>query len=231
MAQHDLTVDNASSRAVRADLNSALQALGSTSSGAGAPGTTFSGQLWFETDTNRFRMRNNANSGWLDIGYIDQADGLEIYDGTKVVNSAGAETARLDTHLQSAWDAGVSSSARLISPTNLKGAIGAQVGDSVSAGRLASAWANIDGATISDDYNISSVTSIGTGTYSVNIDDNMDNSLYAVFGSAFAPSAALRYRYISIGTRSVSAFQVFRQSGLAESGRYFLAVFGDNASL
>jgi len=49
MSQHDMTVDNAGAATVRVDINSALQALASTSSGATAPTTTFANQLWYDT--------------------------------------------------------------------------------------------------------------------------------------------------------------------------------------
>lgn len=73
MSQHDMTVDNGSGLGVRADINSALQALASLSSGASAPSPTFPCQLWADTGTSRLKRRNAANSAWVDEGPLDAA--------------------------------------------------------------------------------------------------------------------------------------------------------------
>lgn len=71
MSQHDMTVDNGSGLGVRADINAALQALASLSSGASAPSPTFPTQLWADTGNSRLKRRNAANSAWLDLGPLD----------------------------------------------------------------------------------------------------------------------------------------------------------------
>jgi hypothetical protein len=68
MAQHDYTINNASGAAVRTDLNSALSAIATANSGATAPATTYSYQLWADTGTTKLRIRNGANSAWIEIG-------------------------------------------------------------------------------------------------------------------------------------------------------------------
>jgi hypothetical protein len=71
MSQHDFTVDNGAGVAVRADINLALKALASQSSGASAPSPTFPAQVWADTGTGRLKQRNAANSAWVDKGPID----------------------------------------------------------------------------------------------------------------------------------------------------------------
>lgn len=71
MSQHDMTVDNGAGLAVRADINLALKALASQSSGATAPSPTFPCQIWADTGTSRLWRRNSANTAWLDMGPID----------------------------------------------------------------------------------------------------------------------------------------------------------------
>ena len=71
MSQHDMTVDNGAGVAVRADINLALKALASQSSGASAPSPTFPAQVWADTGTGRLKQRNAANSAWVDKGPID----------------------------------------------------------------------------------------------------------------------------------------------------------------
>lgn len=81
MSQHDLDIANQGFAAFRADLNNALQALGSLSSGDTAPATPYANQLWYETDTNTLHIRNEANSAWLDLMVIDQSTGSPSFTG------------------------------------------------------------------------------------------------------------------------------------------------------
>ncbi|CAN7418848.1 hypothetical protein LJR277_002577 [Pseudomonas sp. LjRoot277] len=71
MSQHDMDVANAPGITFRTDMNAALQALASQSSGAAAPSTTFPCQVWADTGTNRLKKRNSANTAWLDMGALD----------------------------------------------------------------------------------------------------------------------------------------------------------------
>ena len=50
---------------------------------------------------------------------------ISIIDGTRVRTTAGAETARVDTHSDSTWETGTNTSARLVSPAQVKAAIDA----------------------------------------------------------------------------------------------------------
>ena len=71
MSQHDFAIADPSGQNVRQATENALQALASTNKGPALSSTTYAGELALEDDVNILRMRNNANSGWLDIGYID----------------------------------------------------------------------------------------------------------------------------------------------------------------
>ena len=66
-----MNIANQTSANARADINNALGALVSLSSGTSAPSTTFANMLWYETDTNTLYIRNEANSGWVTIGIIN----------------------------------------------------------------------------------------------------------------------------------------------------------------
>jgi hypothetical protein len=72
MSQHDFNIANQGFPATRADLNNALQALASNSSGDAEPSTTFANQWWYETDTNTLKLRNEANNAWLSFATVDQ---------------------------------------------------------------------------------------------------------------------------------------------------------------
>ena len=75
MSQNDFTIADQTFPNFRADLNLALQALASLSSGATAPTVPFANQLWYETDTNTLWIRNELNTAWLDLLRIDQTTG------------------------------------------------------------------------------------------------------------------------------------------------------------
>ena len=74
MSQHDGVIDNQSFPNFRSDLNNALAALISTSSGASAPSTTYASQLWYDTATDLLKMRNEDNDAWITIAYLDQTN-------------------------------------------------------------------------------------------------------------------------------------------------------------
>jgi len=67
MSQHALTIANQAGASFRSDLVNALQALGSQSSGASAPATTYAYQWWADTTTGILKQRNAANSAWISV--------------------------------------------------------------------------------------------------------------------------------------------------------------------
>lgn len=84
MSQNDFNIANQGFPSFRSDLNSALQALASLSSGDTAPTTTYANQLWYETDTNTLYIRDEANSAWLALMVIDQATGSPSFTAGNV---------------------------------------------------------------------------------------------------------------------------------------------------
>jgi len=86
MSQHDINIANQGFPAFRADLNNALAALVSNSSGATAPTTTFAHQFWLDTSTtpNRLRQRNADNDAWIEVGRLDQV--ADTYQAAAVVD-------------------------------------------------------------------------------------------------------------------------------------------------
>ena len=74
MAQHDMNIANQGFPATRADLNNALQALVSNSSGTSAPSTTFANQWWYDTTNNKMYLRNEANNAWIEVFTLDQTN-------------------------------------------------------------------------------------------------------------------------------------------------------------
>jgi len=70
MAQADLNVANASGASFRQDINNQLLALGTLQSGASAPSTTYAYMPWADTANDRLKVRNSANSAWIEVGTL-----------------------------------------------------------------------------------------------------------------------------------------------------------------
>ena len=103
MSQHDFNIANQSFPATRTDLNNALAALASTSSGDAEPGTTYANQLWYETDTDTLKIRNEANNGWvtvltLDTGVTATATELNYNDVTTLGLSEASKVVTADAN-------------------------------------------------------------------------------------------------------------------------------------
>jgi hypothetical protein len=68
MSQHDMSIEDGPGLNVRENMNLAIQALVSLSSGPTEPQTIFPGQLWLDTTIQPdglLRMRNLLNSAWI----------------------------------------------------------------------------------------------------------------------------------------------------------------------
>lgn len=95
MSQHDFTIANQSFPGFRSDLNNALQALATHSSGASAPSPTFSYQIWVDTTTNPaiLKLRNGDNDAWIPLGNIDTStDTFSLVTGAALTGQATAAT-------------------------------------------------------------------------------------------------------------------------------------------
>lgn len=69
--QNDFIIANSSGASVRQDLNNALQALVSNSSGATAPATTYAYQFWSDTTAGQLKQRNSTNDAWIVVAELD----------------------------------------------------------------------------------------------------------------------------------------------------------------
>ena len=91
MSQNDFTIANQTFPNTRADINSALQALASTSSGSSAPSTTFANQLFYNTTSNLLQIRNEDNDAFITIAELDQTN-----DTVEYVKSDSVRTALIE---------------------------------------------------------------------------------------------------------------------------------------
>jgi len=88
MSQNDFTIANQTFPNTRADINSALQALASTSSGSSAPSTTFANQLFYNTSSNLLQIRNEDNDAFITIAELDQTNDTVEYFKSDSVRTA-----------------------------------------------------------------------------------------------------------------------------------------------
>ena len=104
MATHDYVINDQTTPAFRADLNSALAAIATNNGSATAPATTYAGMWWNDTANNYLKIRNAADSAWVIVGEFDVANsrfklitdsitaassgGVDIHDntGTKIID-------------------------------------------------------------------------------------------------------------------------------------------------
>ena len=78
MATHDYNLANQSGASFRSDLNNALSAILSNNSNASSPATTVAYMIWADTNNNKLKIRNSANSAWVDLINLDGAIDRDI---------------------------------------------------------------------------------------------------------------------------------------------------------
>lgn len=74
MPQHDMIIANGSGAAVRADINDALAALGSTMKGPNAPPAPIAGMMWLDDDTpsaSVWTLKIYDGADWISIATFD----------------------------------------------------------------------------------------------------------------------------------------------------------------
>jgi hypothetical protein len=222
MSQNDYTIANQTTPLFRADLNSALQALASNSSGATAPATTYANMFWYDTSANILKMRSEADDAWINVAYVDQsANAWRVLDNTQVVDTSGTTIGYLGVQVTSFWQSGVSTNDSLVSPAKVKAAIEALVPNVLNASGTAPlyacrAWVNFNGTgtvAIRASGNVSSITDLGIGTYRVNFTTAMQDANYSAQVSCglgnsdgYASLEALDASFVQLNSRKWNAF-------------------------
>jgi len=124
MSQNDLVISNQTFPLTRSDINSALQALGSTNSGTTEPATTYANMFWYDTTTQILKIRSEADDAWSSIGYVDQSSNeFKILDDTIVATTAGVTAGLLGDQATATWETGTGTTESLVSPAKVKASI------------------------------------------------------------------------------------------------------------
>lgn len=97
MAQHDYSIANQTAPSLRTDLNNALSAIVSQNSGTTAPSTTYANMLWYDTTNDILKMRNEANTGWIELLTLDQ--GSNLASPSNIASQAEAEAGTNNTKM------------------------------------------------------------------------------------------------------------------------------------
>ena len=199
MSQHDFDIANQTAASARSDINNALQALASLSSGNTAPSTTYANMLWYETDTNILKMRNEANSAWINVGYLDQgSSAFRILDDTQVMNTGGTQTGLLGDQATATWEAGSGTTESLVSPAKVKAAI-----TSIAGVTWVSPVATTSGTSVDFSSIPSGVTTIYVGFNEVSLSGSTNNLLVQLGDSGGVETTG----YVSSGEWSGNAVQ------------------------
>ena len=128
MAQSDYNLPRTTAAAARSKINEVFTAVRTNNSGNNAPANTFANMWWYENDKKLLRMRNEANNGWQRVFYLDPSDpNISVILGTVVRDPFGGEAGKIDVHSTATWQAGTATSARLVSPAQVKAAIDSAV--------------------------------------------------------------------------------------------------------
>ena len=184
MAQHDYVIDNQSSSGARTDLNNLFQAIASLNSGATAPSTTVANMIWYDTANDLLKMRNEANSGWITLGTVDQTNNVfnpNFLPATQAEAEAGTDNVKGMTPLRVSQE--ITAKVGVANAAPVKTAVNASGSAPIYACR---AWVNFNGTgtvAIRGSGNVTSITDNAVGDYTVNFTTAMPDVNYSVVGS------------------------------------------------
>lgn len=208
MSQHDFFVANQRAVSARTDINYGLQALASNSSGPDAPLTTYANMFWYDTTNNILKLRDETDSSWISVAYINQSTGVtSIIDNTLVVSTGGSTTGLLGDQLQSTWNTGTGTTESLVSPVKLKSAILALTPPPVLN---IIAYARVDNATSSPlgttfDSGFATMIRTSQGQYTFTFSSARNSLDYMVFCQSASSTIS---RTQAVNTQTTSGFDV-----------------------
>ena len=173
MAQHDYNIGDQNGFDFLVDLNNALSAIATNNAGPSEPNPTFAHMLWFDTNNDLMKMRNEANSAWVIVAKKDGSGWTPYRQGTAlgtVLTQTQVEDANSTVFGQ-------------VSGQRLAQAVRDNLNVTGSAPIYACrAWVKFNGTgtvILRASGNVSSITDNGTGDYTVNFATAMQDKNYA----------------------------------------------------
>lgn len=226
MSQHDMIIDNAAGTSVRADLNLALQALASNSSGTSAPGTPYAGQFWWDTNTpstSQWTLNVYDGTDWIEIGQLDVSGSVFYATATNAAQDTNTTQVATTAYVinQGASKAvmeAASTFTRYVSP-----------GRQHSHPSATKAWATfaVSGGvvTIGDSWGVASISRISTGVFEVTWSTAFATSTYAPWGMATGSGIGFVRESATARTTTTCRFEVSNNTGTALVDPPFLSIF------
>ena len=92
MAQHDYNIGDQNGFDFLVDLNNALSAIATNNAGSSEPNPTFANMLWFDTNNDLMKMRNEANSAWVIVAKKDASGWTPYRQGTALGTASILDT-------------------------------------------------------------------------------------------------------------------------------------------
>jgi len=180
MAQHDYNIDDQNGFDFLVDLNNALSAIATNNAGSSEPNTTFAHMLWFDTNNDLMKVRNEANSTWVIVAKKDGSGWTPYRQGTALGTASVQPDDRYVHRTNNLSDLG--------SATTARANLGVRVIDAPGTAPLFAcrAWVSFNGTgtvAIIGSGNVSSITDNGVGDYTVNFATYMTDDDYCVVGT------------------------------------------------
>ena len=209
MAQHDYNIGDQNGFDFLLDLNNALSAIVTNNAGSSEPNTTFAHMLWFDTNNDLMKMRNEANSAWVIVAKKDGSGWTPYRQGTALGTASVQPDNRYAHRSNNLSDLGSAATARAnlaviedSSDADFTNDPDAAARRGLVAAAIAAipspvkAWVNFNGTgavAIRDSLNVSSITDNGAGDYTINFAAALANANYAVATASTGSSGDVLY--------------------------------------
>jgi len=95
MAQHDYNIGDQNGFDFLVDLNNALSAIATNNAGSFEPNPTFAHMLWFDTNNDLMKVRNEANSEWRIVAKKDGSGWTPYRQGTALGTASTLDTSQV----------------------------------------------------------------------------------------------------------------------------------------
>ena len=112
MAQHDYNIGDQNGFDFLVDLNNALSAIVTNNAGSSEPNTTFAHMLWFDTNNDIMKVRNEANSEWRIVAKKDGSGWTPYRQGTALGTASVQPDTRYAHRSNNLSDLGSATTAR-----------------------------------------------------------------------------------------------------------------------